>query len=238
MMRVFPFACFTALAGFFVCGAGAQSPTTGEEAALPVTAPPSQELLLAELDKRRPDDTSPFFALREEAAFFNTEAGRELADSRRVAVYPNTAGQDSVAYLFKQFASGLGKSFRFGPEKPGRMTGMTVLPGTGFKLEDRREITATLSVTNHGNRLLALEFPTSQRYDFVLRDSVGAVLERWSDDRTFPGEQGVIMVNPGERIEYSATLSTREMQPGQTYLLEGSIAGNPEFTHQIQVTPY
>lgn len=212
--------------------------STEAEPQQPVVTPPSPELLLAELDKRRPDDTSPFFALREEAAFFNTEAGRDVADARRVAVYPNTAGNDSVAHLFKQFGSGLMKSFRFGKEKPGKMTSIQVTPGTKFKLEDRREITAALSVTNHSNRLVALEFPSEQRVEFVILDSVGAVIERWSEDRSFAQQQGVIMVNPGERIEYSATLATREMQPGQVYTLEGSIAGHPDFTHRVLLQPY
>jgi len=216
----------------------AQQPTTGEEEALPVAAPPSRELLLAELDKRRPDESSPFFALREQDAFFNTVAGQQLADSRRVAVYPNTAGQDNVTYLFKQFGQGLAKSFRFGKEKPGRMTGLEIIPGTRFQLEERREITASLSVTNHGNSLLALEFSTQQRFDFVVRDSMGTVIERWSDDRSFAQEQGVIMVNPGERIEYSATLATREMKAGQIYTLEGTVAGHPDFTHQLEIMPY
>jgi hypothetical protein len=238
MKRFVPLFCLFVLGSLLVCDARAQEATTGEEEALPVTAPPSQELLLAELDKRRPDDSSPFFVLREEAAFYNTEAGQEAADSRRVAIYPNTAGQDSVSYLFKQFALGLAKSFRFGKEKPAKMTGIEVVPDTSFNLEERREISASLSVTNQGNRLLALEFPTEQRYEFVIRDSAGAVIERWSDDRTFGQEQGVIMVNPGERIEYTATLSTREMKEGQEYVLEGSIAAHPDFTHQVTLTPY
>jgi hypothetical protein len=216
----------------------AQAPAESGEAALPATAPPSPELLLEELDKRRPDENSPFFALREDAAFFNTEEGRRVADSRRVAVYPNTAGQASVAYWFQQFGQGMAKSFRFGKEKPGRMTALEVTPGTSFKLEDRREITASLSVTNHGNQLLSLEFPTIQRFDFVIRDAAGAVIERWSDDRSFAQEQGVIMVNPGERIQYEGLLATRELVAGQVYTLEAGIAGHPEFAHQVQLTPY
>lgn len=198
---------------------------------------PSQALLLAELDKRRPDEASPFFALRERAAFFNTEAGRQVADQRRVAVYPNTAGNDTVSHTVGQFVRGLTKSIRIFPEKPARMTSLTVLPGPTFSLEDRREIAATLTITNHGNKLLALEFPTNQRFEFVILDDLGVEIARWSEDRNFTDEAGVIMVNPEERIQYTASLPTRDMVAGQNYTLRASIAGHPDFTHSLTLEP-
>lgn len=198
---------------------------------------PSQALLLAELDKRRPDENSPFFTLRERAEFFNTEEGQIIADQNRVAVYPNTAGNTTVSHAVGEFVSGLTRSFRFWPEKPSRMTSLTVVPGALFSLEDRREIAATLSVTNHGNRLLALEFPTTQRFDFVIVDDAGAEIARWSEDRNFNEEQGVIMVNPQERVDYTANLPTRDMEAGRNYTLTATIANHPEFSHSMTLEP-
>jgi hypothetical protein len=202
-----------------------------------IQAPPSQALLLAELDRRRPEDTSPFFANREVSDFMNTAAGQALSEQRTVAVYPNTASYDSVDAIFGNFARGLVRSLPFRRESAGQMTALEVVPGTTFVLADRREISATLTVKNQSNKLIALDFDTDQRFDFVIKDASGRELERWSNDRNFAQQQGVVMVNPQERITYTATLSTRDMEAGQTYFLEGSIAGNPDFVHVVELQP-
>jgi hypothetical protein len=167
----------------------------------------------------------------------NTAAGQALSEQRTVAVYPNTASYDSVDAIFGNFARGLVRSLPFRRESAGQMTALEVVPGTTFVLADRREISATLTVKNQSNKLIALDFDTDQRFDFVIKDASGRELERWSNDRNFAQQQGVVMVNPQERITYTATLSTRDMEAGQTYFLEGSIAGNPDFVHVVELQP-
>jgi hypothetical protein len=221
--------------------AGAQIPATedGVDPAAPrsIQAPATQALLLAELDRRRPEDTSPFFAVQEVSDFMNTEAGRQLSEQRTVAVYPNTATYDSADAIFGNFARNLGRAIPFRRSSPEKMTSLEVTPGNTFLLSERREISATLSVKNPGRKLIALDFDTDQRFDFVIKDASGKELERWSNDRNFAQQQGVVMVNPEEKITYTATLSTRDMEAGQTYYLEGSIAGNPDYVHVVELQP-
>jgi hypothetical protein len=45
------------------------------------------------------------------------------------------------------------------------------------------------------------------------------------------------MINPGEHIQYEEKIATRDMQPGQTYVVEASMANNPEFTKTAMVKP-
>lgn len=209
-----------------------------DEGKEPSAAPQSQELLLAELDRRRPDEHSPFFANQELAQFVNSPAGRRMIEEQGVGIYPNTAGTESVDKMFGSFFKGLVSSFRFGPPQTSKMLELKVTPGSSFTLSDRREISASLQLTNENRDLLRLYFPSGQRFDFVIRDGTGAVLEQWSNDRSFEEAEGVVMINPGEKIEYSATLSTREMEAGQTYLLEAQVSGHPEYTRSITLQPY
>ena len=203
-----------------------------------IAAPASQELLIAELNRRRPDEVSPFFADREVATFVNSAEGRRFIEKQGVPTYPNTASYDSADRMFADFFGGMFRSVRFGPEKPGEMVAVTITPGTSFSLEERREITVTISLTNNGRKLLAIYFPTEQRFDVVIRDSNGAVIERWSDDRAFAKDEAAVMVNPGEKIEYTATISTRDLKGGQTYQLETSLHDNPDYTRVVTLTPF
>lgn len=203
-----------------------------------INKPASRELLLSELDRRRPDDTSPFFADRETAEFLNSPAGRRFLEKKDVPTYPNTASYDSVGTVFGGFFKGIFRSIRFGADKPAEMISLSVTPGESFALVDRREITATISIHNPGKKLVAIYFPTSQRFDAIIRDNTGAVVENWATDRAFTPEEAVVMVNPGERLEYSATLSTRELKAGQSYTLEVSLHDNAEYQSSTTLSPY
>ncbi len=219
---------------FLLVGAGsplwAQSPT-------PSPTPLTEALLLAELDRRRPDEVSPFFAVKEADEYLSSPEARRRADQEGVAIYPNTASYDSADRIFGGFFRSLARSVRFGPEKSASMLTIQVKPEPDFLLAERREISATLTITNHSRKLLRLFFPTTQRFDFVIFDESGREVERWSNDRAFETKEGVVMINPNEKVEYSAFLPTRELQAGQTYTLQAQIAGNEEFSTTILLKP-
>ncbi len=220
---------------FFPCVPGGAQEYAGEEEGKEKR--PSKELLLLELDKRRPDEASPFFADREVSAQFEHGKLRSRLQEEGVAIYPNTASYDSADRVLGKFFRGIKKCLSFKGKQAEEQVEIKVVPGASFSLDDRREITATMIVTNRGKKLTQLVFPTEQRFDFAVKDSAGTVLERWSDDRNFEKEQGILMVNPGETVQFSGTLSTREMQPGQTYTLEGTVAGNSRFTGYFTLKP-
>jgi hypothetical protein len=105
------------------------------------------------------------------------------------------------------------------------------------KLGEQRQIAVTLRLTNRGKRLAQLEFPTSQRVEGVIRDKVGNVIERWSVDHSFDKTPGVVSINPGERVEYTLNLATREMTAGETYTAEAFVSGHESLTGSAHVSP-
>jgi hypothetical protein len=63
------------------------------------------------------------------------------------------------------------------------------------------------------------------------------VVERWSDDHAIAKEPALVTVNPGERLEYSANLSTRDMAAGQTFKVEVSFMNYDQIRASKNVVP-
>ena len=106
-----------------------------------------------------------------------------------------------------------------------------------IKLSQDRELKVTVSVYNRSKKFVDLDFPTSQRIEVLVRDSSGKVVNTWSEDQSFTNDPASITVNPGERLEYSVSVATREMTAGQQYIIEVSFPSHAEFKVQQQVTP-
>ena len=78
-----------------------------------------------------------------------------------------------------------------------------------------------LKVTNRSKEPKALEFSSSQRYDFEIADSRGAKVWQWSADRMFAQMLGTERLAPGESREYRERFSG-SLAPG-TYRATGII---------------
>ncbi len=94
------------------------------------------------------------------------------------------------------------------------------LDPAAVKLPECRSIRATIVLVNKGKTPAQLEFPNTQRIEVLVKNEAGKVFSRWSDDQKLDKEQGFLVINPEERLEYTATISTRDMSPGQTYIIE------------------
>lgn len=107
------------------------------------------------------------------------------------------------------------------------------------KLSDTRALEARLLLINRTRRSVNLYFNDSRRYDFILRDVTGRKLVQWSDDQPMNPNPSTVIINPDERAEFAGTVSTRDMAPGRTYILEGSLAGYPNMrqTASVQTIP-
>lgn len=90
-----------------------------------------------------------------------------------------------------------------------------------LKLSDVRSFKVTLQLANKGKKLAQLDFPTTQRIEVLVKDATGKTIEQWSEDHAFENEPTLVAINPSERLEYVATIATRDMQAGQTYTVEG-----------------
>ncbi len=88
------------------------------------------------------------------------------------------------------------------------------------RLSDTRAIEVTVSVVNRGKTAVHLDFPTSLRMDVVVKAEGGKIISRWSDDERIEKEPGILVINPNERLEYSAKISTREIAAGRPFEIE------------------
>ena len=88
------------------------------------------------------------------------------------------------------------------------------------RLSDARVIEVTVAVVNNGKAAVHLEFPSSLRIDVVVKAEGGKIVSRWSDDQRIEKEPGILLINPRERLEYSAKISTREMTAGKSFEIE------------------
>ena len=102
------------------------------------------------------------------------------------------------------------------------------LSPTPLRLSQTRVINVHVTVENVTKRLIHLNFPTSERLEILLSDEAGKTLVRWSDDRAVSPFPSYVSVNPGEKIEYNETLSTRDLSPGRPCTV---IAFFPNFPH-------
>lgn len=105
------------------------------------------------------------------------------------------------------------------------------------RLSVARSIEVVVVITNNGERSVQLDFPTSQHLELVMKSESGAVIQRWSDDQKIERDASFVAVNPGERLEYSTTLSTRNMAVGKTYVIEATVPGYPAISGKKIVVP-
>src|SRR3982751_1175706 len=105
----------------------------------------------------------------------------------------------------------------FSPElvpqyKDARLRGLAldlqITPQT-VKLSEVRQLGIKVTLANLSKRPVTLDFPTNQRIEIYLRNSVGDILTKWSDNHAIVAKPVTILINPQERIEYNETIATR-----------------------------
>lgn len=185
-----------------------------------------------------PDVNSPFF-LNPQAAVQTRSldyAGRNLSGT--IAEYPKgRSSEDSAPARIKHFFTGMFSSVNIGPLRTPPTTEKLVIEPAKFSLQDRHEVSVTYSIRNNTKNMTRLEYPTTQRMDIVTTDSKGTVVDRWSDDRAFQPEEGIVVINPKERIEYQEKIATRDMKAGETYKVQASTTSQERFPTENFVTP-
>ena len=106
-----------------------------------------------------------------------------------------------------------------------------------LKLSETRQISVVVRLENTSRRFIQLEFPTSQRLDALLINDKGAVIARWSDDRVFEQTISYVGINPGEHVEYSVAVPTRDMASGNKYTLRVVFPNFEELKGEQEITP-
>jgi len=63
------------------------------------------------------------------------------------------------------------------------------------------------------------------------------MIEHWSDDQRFENETGLVAINPGERLEYTANISTRDLSAGEEYIVDGFFPNHDALHGTATVVP-
>jgi hypothetical protein len=182
-----------------------------------------------------PDESTPFFV---SGTDFAAQEQKIMTATSPASQYPlvkkgpQTVSGQVQHFFTKMFANVHLPSAAATQEE----AGLTLNPESPT-LADKREVDVNYTIRNNSNRMARLDFPTSQRIEILTKNSAGSTIDRWSDDRSFQPQEGIVVINPKERIEYREKISTREMKPGQTYEVEALLKSDPDFRLQKPLTP-
>jgi hypothetical protein len=86
-----------------------------------------------------------------------------------------------------------------------------------LRLSEVRQMQVTVTVTNRGNHMIQLDFPTDQRIEVQLLNSADIALTKWSENHSIKDKPGTVLINPGEHVEYKENIATRELTPGRVF---------------------
>lgn len=133
---------------------------------------------------------------------------------------------------------------KHGPRQPkpanvhGDIQLILTLDPADIQLSTTRQLQATISVYNRSKKnFVQLDFPTSQRFEILVLDPAGKVVNTWSEDQSFTNDPATLTVNPGERLEYTASVATREMSAGKPYIIQVSFPNYPDLKIEQRVVP-
>ncbi|HEY1583369.1 MAG TPA: BsuPI-related putative proteinase inhibitor [Chthoniobacterales bacterium] len=149
-----------------------------------------------------------------------------------IGTVPAQEKQSWLGRVFHPFSSGAEKLPQYKDRKIRGLVLTVELPNEPVKLAETRQLPVHILLTNRGNRAIQLMFPTTQRIEILLRDASGRVVTRWSDNRAFEEEPATVLINPGEHVEYSETIATRELSPGKVFTVEVVVPAYPELDGQ------
>jgi hypothetical protein len=96
------------------------------------------------------------------------------------------------------------------------------------RLSEIRQMEVKLRVTNLGNHMTQLDFPTDQKIEIQLLNSGEAVLTKWSENHAIKDKPGTVLINPGEHVEYKENIATRDLTPGKVFIAEVFFPKYPE----------
>jgi len=113
------------------------------------------------------------------------------------------------------------------PKLRGLILNLQVSPQP-VRLSEVRQLEVKVTVSNAGNHLVNLEFPTDQRIEVQLLNSADVVLTKWSENHAIKEIPSSILINPDEHIEYKESIATRDLTPGKVFTAEAFFPKYPE----------
>src|SRR5436853_596506 len=96
------------------------------------------------------------------------------------------------------------------------------------RLSEVRQMQIKATITNRGNHMIQLDFPTDQRIEIQLLNSADAVLTNWSENNAIKYKPRTVLINPGEHVEYKENIATRDLTPGRVFTADVFFPKYPE----------
>jgi hypothetical protein len=125
-----------------------------------------------------------------------------------------------------------------GKKKHGAQTELTInVSPSPLKLSDTHQLEVSIVLSNRSKTTLQLAFATSQRFEVLLRNDAGKLINQWSENQAFTDEPAYLTLNAHESVEYNASISGRDMVAGKTYTVEAFIAGHKELSAKKTIVP-
>ena len=148
------------------------------------------------LASESPDESSSFFL----TSIFDTGIFRRIEPPSKG--YPRVPRReyDSIFGKVSHFFTDMFGNVKLGSSETQVEDATLKLEPESPVIKDTREIEVTYTIRNNSKSIKRLEFPTTQRIEILTYNSSGAIVDRWSDDRAFRPEEGVVVLNPAERI--------------------------------------
>ncbi|MDZ4743286.1 MAG: BsuPI-related putative proteinase inhibitor [Verrucomicrobiota bacterium] len=112
------------------------------------------------------------------------------------------------------------------------------ISSSGAASDSQYAVQPYFTIKNNTKLLRTFSFPNSQKYDFMLVNSGGTEVARWSEGRTFTDIIGSTLINPGESVRYTEVIQLftkdgQKLPPGE-YTLVSTMIGYPDFTESIK----
>ena len=99
------------------------------------------------------------------------------------------------------------------------------------------ELTFALNVVNNTKKNVELNFPTGQTHDFVVIDSVGREMWRWSEGRMFTQALRNKLLGRGESLELAETMKRDKPLPAGRYTARARLTSrNHPITREAEFT--
>ena len=105
------------------------------------------------------------------------------------------------------------------------------------KLAEARQLEVRIRLENISRKFVQLQFPTTQRIEIMVKDETGKGIVKWSEDRLFENVTSYVGINPGERVDYTATVPTRDMQAGRKYTVTGFFPSFNDLKAETTIVP-
>jgi hypothetical protein len=177
------------------------------------------------------DEASPFLIEREDAKQAAATAAADITSIHRLYP-PRHSISKQIANFCKHLVGIMESSLSKMP-----LLRVTVKPAL-FSVTEHPELSVTLKITDTQQQMIMLHFTTNQRLEIVVKDDQGAILSRWSQDRSFDTTDDTVVINPQESIFYTEKISTTGMEDEKSYLLEISLVDQPGYTVTERITPH